>query len=800
MCMPFLSQLIQSFYAVTPIHNGYTAITDILTQRRVVLKSNCTIIPMNTCRICGERPDLIHDFGDLRNTSIFPGKGEECNIPQYPVCLYVCTGCGLVQLEDEAPPDVMYRNGGYGYKSGVSNTMREHLRKYNLEARALCPVYPGDTVLDIGSNDATFLSYYPKDVRCLGVDPAGEQFRDCYTRDMSLLADYFTLDNFRLQFGNVKCKLVTSVCMFYDLPDPVAFARDINQILHDDGIWTCEQSYLFTMMDTFSLDTVCHEHLEYYGLTPIMHICKKVGLKIVDIRFNDSNGGSFRLYFAKETSDRYEECTQLIGTILHKECVRGIKVPQIYKDWVGQCFEQLGQFNTLLDEINASGKTVGLYGASTKGNFVLQVCNVTPDRVKYAVERNPKKYGKCTNTGVPIISEEEMRSHPPDYLVVLPWHFFTEIRQREQAYLDGGGQMICYFPKMSIVRTGTVTLVTGATGFIASYLIPYLLDQGHLIYGTSRSNNIDDRIPGVTYMQADMNQQDQVDRVIRTVRPDWIIHLAGISSSIHAVEDPMQTFKTTLWTGYLAEAMRKYVPRSKLFITSSSELYKGHGRYTVDDADIAVVQDTCPPDNHPYSIAKLQAEQIADYYRSIHNVWISTGILFTVQSARKSECFLLNKVVRHIWEIKNRMSDIPLQLGYLDARRSMIHPDDVASAINIIMEQREPDTYVISGTESVRVRDLVEQLYRDAGIDMTREDPEDPYSPYVGKWHSAQGTYIAFDKVSDRALGLDTTVIDIRGIPSKLHTLGWTAMYTVADIMSELLEATGSNIVRGNGT
>lgn len=763
------------------------------------------MVLMLSCRICGAKPSLIHDFGNLRNTSIFPDHGCEDSIPQYPVCLYVCTQCGLVQLKDEAPPDVMYRNGGYGYKSGVSNTMREHLRKYNLEARALCPVYPGDTVLDIGSNDATFLSYYPETVQCLGVDPAGEQFRDCYVNNMSLLSDYFTADTFRSHFGtDVKCKLVTSVCMFYDLPDPVSFARDIRQILDDDGIWTCEQSYLFTMMDTFSLDTVCHEHLEYYGLTPIMHICEQVGLKIVDIKFNSSNGGSFRLYFAKDTSDRYEECTEQIKLTLHQERQRCIKDPQVYRDWIEQCYAQLDKFNMLLDDINASGKTVGLYGASTKGNFVLQVCKVTPDRVAYAVERNPKKYGKCTNTGVPIISEEEMRANPPDYLIVLPWHFFKEIRHREQEYLDGGGQMICYFPKMAIVRgqSRQTVLVTGATGYIASYLIPRLLEQGHLVYGTSRRpcGDIDDKIPGITYMQADMNQLDQVERVISTVRPDRIIHLAGISSSITAFQHPVPTFQTALWISYLAESILKHAPYAKLFIASSSELYKGHGKYTVDDADHETISNICPPREHPYSIAKMQAEQLADYYRNRHGMWISTGILFSVQSARKSERFLLNKVVRHIWEIKNRMSGAPLELRYLDTWRSIIHPEDVIVAICMIMDQGTPDTYAISGTESVCVRNLVEQLYRDAGINIVRKDLENPYSPYVGKWHGAQGTYtfISFDGLVNKmrdVFGLDTRAIDVRGIPSKLHALGWTTRYTVADIMSELLEATGHNMV-----
>lgn len=756
-----------------------------------VLRAAASYCHMWSCRICGEQPSHIHDFGTLRNTSIFPKIGTEESIPSYPVNLYLCTHCGLVQLKDEAPPDVMYRNGGYGYRSSISNTMRSHLRRYNIEARSLCPIYAGDTVLDIGSNDATFLSYYPENVACIGIDPAGEQFRDCYNDNMKLLPDYFTADNFRSHFGDTKCKLVTSICMFYDLPDPVAFARDIYQVLDDNGIWTCEQSYLFTMLDTFGVDTICHEHLEYYGLTPIMHLCEKVGLKIVDIRFNTSNGGSFRLYFAKDTSTRYAECSDLISSILEQECSRGIKCIQTYTTWIEHCYNQLKLFDRLLDDIVASGKSVGLYGASTKGNFVLQILNIGPDRARYAVERNPEKYGRCTNTGVPIISEEEMRANPPDYLVVLPWHFFDEICQREQDYMNGGGQMICYLPKLSITHRADskIILVIGATGYISSYLIPYLLAQGHHVYGTSRRpcDEIEDKITGVTYLQLDLTCTNLVNHVIQTLRPDQIIHLAGISSSTMAYCNPGLTLKSASWIVNIADAMLKYSLKTKLFIASSSELYKGHGEYVIDDIDVESVNNVCPPKNHPYCIAKQQAEQNANFYRDKYGLWISTGILFTVQSARKAEHFLLNKIVRHIWDWKN--GDLkPLQLGYLDTWRNMIHPDDVVTAIDVIMNQSESDTYVIAGTKSVPIRTLVEQLYHGTGIDIYREIPQDPRSSYCDSTGqcviSCGGT-----------LGLDSGRVDIRGVPSKLYVLGWSQKYTIADIMKELLEATGYSML-----
>ena len=305
------------------------------------------------CRIC-ENKNLINviSLGDQKITSIFNKYKKHHEIKSYPLNLCMCENCGLIQLEETTPADDMYKNNGYGYLSGISNTMRNHLKQYNNEILEKIKLNDRDIVIDIGSNDGTFLHYYDDNVRRIGIDPTGNQFKNFY-HDLELLPDYFNKENVIKKFGNIKSKIVTSICMFYDLPEPVQFAKDIYDILDDDGIWTCEQSYLLDMLKTNSLDTICHEHLEYYALTQIIEIANRSNFKIIDIKFNSSNGGSFRIYFAKQISKLYTECNELINKILEEENKYNIKDKQTYIDFVKNCDVELKKLTDFIECINS---------------------------------------------------------------------------------------------------------------------------------------------------------------------------------------------------------------------------------------------------------------------------------------------------------------------------------------------------------------------------------------------------------------------------------------------------------------
>jgi hypothetical protein len=412
--------------------------------------------PISKCRIC-KSTDIIKaiSLGDQIITSRFPIFGDY-SIPKIPIDLYICNNknCGLLQLYQTTFSSELYEHE-YGYKSGISNTMCAHLKQYNSEILSKISLNQNDTVLDIGSNDSTLLSYYSTDLKRIGCDPTGLQFKEYYTiRNIELIPTYFTAETFNEIYPNIKCKIITSISMFYDLPDPVQFAFDIYNILDDDGIWTCEQSYLLSMLKSNSFDTICHEHLEYYAFKQIKFIADLTNFKIIDVKFNDCNGGSFRIYLTKKKSRKYEEATDLINNILKDEEEYGLSEDNkinIFKNFMNNCDIEINKLVNFINEINNKNETIYIYGASTKGNCLLQYANIGIDKIKFAVERNPIKLGKMTCTGIPIIMEETMRENPPNYLLVLPWHLKEEIIKRENDFLQKGGKIIFPLPEFKII-------------------------------------------------------------------------------------------------------------------------------------------------------------------------------------------------------------------------------------------------------------------------------------------------------------------------------------------------------------
>ena len=240
----------------------------------------------HTCRICKTAQlSVVLDLGNQTITSRFPDIGD-LSTPVTPVCLVMCDNCSLVQLKETTSASELYEHL-YGYRSGLNEMMRKHLLDYNHELVSYANLEDNDWVLDIGSNDATFLKYYSANLHRVGCDPTGKQFTEYYTDGLRLVPDYFTKNTIQTALGpSTRFKAVSSISMFYDLPDPVQFAKDIHDILDDNGVWTLEQSYVATMLERNSIDTICHEHLEYYGVKQIKEIMDRANFKIIHIGHN----------------------------------------------------------------------------------------------------------------------------------------------------------------------------------------------------------------------------------------------------------------------------------------------------------------------------------------------------------------------------------------------------------------------------------------------------------------------------------------------------------------------------------
>jgi C-methyltransferase-like protein/putative zinc binding protein/methyltransferase family protein len=405
---------------------------------------------MTACRLCSS-PHLLPvlDLGDQALTGVFP-LPEDPPVSVGPLMLVWCRACTLLQLAHSHEPSEMYGEN-YGYRSGLNRAMANHLARKAAGLEALVGLASNDVVLDIGSNDGTLLaSYSTPSLRRIGIDPTAARFAEHYPDDVEIVADFFSAERFR-DVSSDPAKVITSIAMFYDLEDPVAFARDVRDCLAPGGVWHFEQSYMPSMLRSTAYDTVCHEHLEYYSLATISLVLERAGLELIDVRFNKVNGGSFAVTAARPGSGIPRSRT-LIGWFVSQEERIGLHTPGPFRRFEERVYEHRTDLVELIRMLRRSGASVFGYGASTKGNVLLQFCGFTPDDIEAIAEVNPDKFGHVTpGSQIPIVSEEEMRARHPDYLVVFPWHFRDGIVEREEAYLKRGGRLIFPLPEIEIV-------------------------------------------------------------------------------------------------------------------------------------------------------------------------------------------------------------------------------------------------------------------------------------------------------------------------------------------------------------
>lgn len=411
-----------------------------------------------TCRVCGS-PSLtkVIDLGEqfLQGSFVKPGK-EMPPARKIPMTLVRCNptldekACGLLQMEHSVPPEVLYSS--YWYRSGTNNTMRNHLQGIVTEVLEIINK-PKLRVLDIGCNDGTLLNFYPPEFEKFGVDPS--DIAQEIKNDITVIHDIFPSDELDSRLNGKTCDIVTSIAMFYDLEDPIAFTKAIKNILSPEGIWIFEMSYMPTMLRMNSYDTICHEHLEFYSLAVIEYILKQADMKIFNVSLNSINGGSIRCHATHANNFTYKkpEFNQNIKTLRQEEFDFELDTDKPYKNFQERINVHKEELNALLKEFKKENKKIHIYGASTKGNTILQWCGIDHRMIDVAAERNPDKYGALTlGTDIPIVSEVDSRNLNPDYYLVLPWHFKEEFIEREHAMLERGIGFIFPLPTIQVIK------------------------------------------------------------------------------------------------------------------------------------------------------------------------------------------------------------------------------------------------------------------------------------------------------------------------------------------------------------
>ena len=404
------------------------------------------------CRLCGgSRLETVLHLGDQSLTGVFP-RTLGAEVISGPLELVRCIpegpqACGLLQLRHSYPQVAMYGEN-YGYRSGLNISMVRHLQDKTRRLLNLASPSQGSLLVDIGSNDGTLLNSYPGRFRRVGIDPVATKFLRFYDPSIEVVPDFFTAASWSRNLGADKAAIITSVAMFYDLEHLLEFVEEIAAHLAPEGVWHFEQSYMPLMLKNMAYDTICHEHIEYYALRQIDWALRRCGLKIIALEPSDVNGGSLAVTAALSSS-RYPEAHEAIHSLLAQERAQGLEGMAPFFEFREKVFRHRDALRATLGQLQASRLKVLGYGASTKGNVILQFCGITSADIPLIGEVNPDKYGAFTpGTQIPIVSEEEMHKEKPDILLVLPWHFRQSIIERESEFIQRGGRLLFPLPRI----------------------------------------------------------------------------------------------------------------------------------------------------------------------------------------------------------------------------------------------------------------------------------------------------------------------------------------------------------------
>jgi hypothetical protein len=400
---------------------------------------------ITACRVCTSQDiNLVLELGNQPLSGVFPKVGQSDPLSG-PLTLIKCNQCSLVQLAHDYPLDLLYGDN-YGYRSGLNASMASHLQLKAKRLNKLIRPKPGEVVLDIGSNDGTFLNAWASELTRIGFDPTISKFGEFYDDKVIKVSDFFSSEIYLANFK--PAKIITSISMFYDLQDPLAFVEAIKKCLAADGLWHFEQSYLYSMIQSTSYDTICHEHLEYYSLNAVRNLLEICGLRVVDVELNGINGGSFSV--TATHAENHILVSPLVAWLDRYE--KNLEETSPLANFASKVENHKKQFLDLLGSLNESSATVWGLGASTKGNVLLNYCGIDSTLIKYIADVNPYKSGRFTpGSRIEIRPEEDFLTNPPDFAVVLPWHFRNHISQRHSEYMSQGGKLIFPFPSIEVV-------------------------------------------------------------------------------------------------------------------------------------------------------------------------------------------------------------------------------------------------------------------------------------------------------------------------------------------------------------
>ena len=404
---------------------------------------------IKNCRNC-KNTELFDLFslGKISFTGRFSNTIHQ-NVPKAYLNVLMCKKCKLVQLDRNFDLNYLYGKN-YGYRTGINKTMTDHVRKIVRKCSALIKLKPKQYVLDIGSNDATLLNFYANDIIKVGVDPLVNKYKKFYKKINYKISNFFKIKDIEKIKIKKKFKIISALSVFYDLRDPNKFLKEIKKILDDKGVFVLEHVDLYYIIKNNIFDTICHEHLIFYSSKIIIEMMKNNGLKVFNHEYNEINGGSSRYYICHSKTNF--KVSKNIKKVLLRENLQGIELKKTYKLFFTKILNEKIKLIKLIKKIKNEKQDIHGYGASTKGNVLLQFYNINNKVVNYIADRNPLKWNSFTpGTRIKIISESQSRKIKPHFYLVLPWHFKNEILIREKNIRKKGTKFIFPLPKVRVV-------------------------------------------------------------------------------------------------------------------------------------------------------------------------------------------------------------------------------------------------------------------------------------------------------------------------------------------------------------
>lgn len=402
---------------------------------------------------------VLLSLGEIYVSDFVPKDYDYNKAQKHELSLILDDDCGAVKLSKSIAPEYMY--GRYFYRSGINSSMRKALKEIVDEIVDRVKLTEGDVWCDCASNDGTLLSFVDPKLTRIGIDPCDSTYFLEASRHGKIIQDYFSAQSY-YRATSKKAKIFTCISMFYDLEDPNKFLQDVYEILDDNGVAVFQMSYTPLMLKQLAFDNILSEHVYYYDLHSITKLLTKNGFLVRDCSLNDVNGGSFRVTATKfncspeifTTAPNRDVCNYRLASILSMELQpeNNIVDPKNWELFYKDISDLKDRTVKLISELKASGKRIMGYGGSTKGNTLLQWYGLDSSHLEAIVEASPYKYSLYTiGSHIPIISEDEMRASPPDYLLILPWHFVQNFREKESDFLKNGGKFIVPLPQLEIV-------------------------------------------------------------------------------------------------------------------------------------------------------------------------------------------------------------------------------------------------------------------------------------------------------------------------------------------------------------